>query len=117
MSMVNSVVLVGRAGADPEVRVFEPSGDTIVKFNLAVNRPVRRQEGVDSTDWFRIELRGRQTDAAAKYIRKGGLVGIQGRLELDKYKDREGQMREIFVIRANNFQLLGSRNDRQDGLS
>ena len=110
--MVNSVVLVGRAGADAELRHLEPSGATVAKFNLAVSRPVRPQEGVEDTDWFRIEIWDRQAETAAKYVRKGGMIGIQGRLEIQRWKDKEGQWQESFVVRASNFRLLGSKSDR-----
>ncbi|MBI6545154.1 MAG: single-stranded DNA-binding protein [Cyanobacteria bacterium NC_groundwater_1444_Ag_S-0.65um_54_12] len=111
--MVNSVVLVGRAGRDPEIRFLEPSGNAKTTFNLAVDRPVRRTEGVETTDWFRIELWGKQAQIAADYVRKGSLVGIQGRLEISKWKDAQGQWHEMPVITANNLRLLGSRQDNR----
>jgi len=61
--MLNSVVLVGRAGADPEIKYFE-SGRAKTKFNLAVDRPTKRVEGQDNTDWFRIELWGKPAEIA-----------------------------------------------------
>lgn len=111
--MVNSVVLVGRAGQDPELKYLEPSGTAKATFNLAVDRPVKRTEGVDTTDWFRIELWEKQAQVAADYVRKGSLVGIQGRLEFQKWKDQAGQWREMPVVRASNLRLLGSRNDNR----
>lgn len=111
--MVNSVVLVGRAGRDAEIRYLEPSGTAKTTFNLAVDRPVKRTEGVDTTDWFRIELWEKQAQIAADYVRKGTLVGIQGRLEIQRWKDQtSGQWREMPVVRATNLRLLGKREDR-----
>ena len=111
--MVNSVVLVGRAGQDPELKYLEPSGTAKATFSLAVDRPVKRTEGVDTTDWFRIELWEKQAQIAADYVRKGSLVGIQGRLEFQKWKDPQGQWREMPVIRASSLRLLGSRSDNR----
>jgi single-strand DNA-binding protein len=112
--MLNSVVLVGRAGADPEIKYFE-SGRAKTTFNLAVDRPVKRQEGVDSTDWFRIELWGKSAEIAAEYVKKGKLVGITGRLEFSRWTDANGQKHEMPVIAANELRLLGSRSDNAGG--
>ncbi|HEY9723265.1 MAG TPA: single-stranded DNA-binding protein [Oscillatoriaceae cyanobacterium] len=108
--MLNSVVLVGRAGADPEIRYFE-SGRAKTTFNMAVDRPVKRTEGVDTTDWFRIELWGKPAEIAAEYVKKGKLVGIVGRLEFSRWTDAEGQKHEMPVIAANELRLLGSKSE------
>ena len=110
--MLNSVVLVGRVGADPEIKYFE-TGRVKTTFSLAVNRPVKRTEGVDNTDWFRIELWGKQAEIANEYVRKGGLVGIEGRLEFNRWTDQSGQKQEMPIISANNLRLLGSKQDNR----
>jgi len=107
---MNSVVLVGRAGADPEIKYFE-SGRMRSTFNLAVDRPVKRTEGQDTTDWFRIEIWGKDAERAKEWVRKGSLLGIQGRLEISKWTDKNGQKQEMFIISASNFRMLGSRQD------
>lgn len=112
--MLNSVVLVGRAGADPEIKYFE-SGRAKTTFNLAVDRPVKRTEGVDSTDWFRIELWGKSAEIAAEYVKKGKLVGITGRLEFARWTDANGAKHEMPVIAANELRLLGSKSDNAGG--
>jgi single-strand binding protein len=70
--MVNSIVLVGRAGRDPEMRYFE-SGRVKTTFSIAVNRPTKEKE----TDWFDIEIWGRQAEIAGEYVRKGSLIGLK----------------------------------------
>src|SRR5690242_13355950 len=112
--MLNSVVLVGRAGADPEIKYFE-SGRAKTTFNLAVDRPVKRQEGVDSTDWFRIELWGKPAEIGAEYVKKGKMVGVVGRLEFSRWTDANGQKHEMPVISANEMRLLGGRNENGGG--
>ncbi|MNT26948.1 Single-stranded DNA-binding protein [compost metagenome] len=112
--MLNSVVLVGRAGADPEIKYFE-SGKSKTTFNLAVDRPVKRTEGVDTTDWFRIELWGKSAEIAAEYVKKGKLVGIVGRLEFSRWTDANGQKHELPIISANELRLLGSKSDNAGG--
>ena len=112
--MLNSVILVGRAGADPEIKYFE-SGRAKTTFNIAVDRPVKRQEGVDSTDWFRIELWGKPAESAAEWVKKGKLVGIVGRLEFSRWTDAQGAKHEMPVIAATEWRFIGSKSEGGGG--
>ena len=109
-AMLNSVVLVGRAGADADIKYFD-NGRARTTFNLAVDRPVRRTEGVDATDWFRVELWGKEAEVAAEYVKKGKLVGIIGRLQINRWKDANNQQQEMPLIAAERLRLLGSRSE------
>ncbi|MNR82392.1 Single-stranded DNA-binding protein ssb [compost metagenome] len=106
--MLNSVVLVGRVGQDPDIKFFE-TGRVKTTFSLAVNRPTKDRE----TDWFRIELWGKQAEVARDYVRKGSLIGIEGRLEFSRWTDAQGQKHEMPIIAASNLRLLGSKGDNQ----
>ncbi len=112
MSMsLNSVTLVGRAGRDPDVRYFE-SGKVVCHFSLAVDR---RRKGEDKPDWFELEVWGRTAEVAGQYVKKGSLIGIQGSLSFDRWKDRStGEERQKPLIRVERLELLGSRNDQAD---
>ena len=104
--MVNSVVVVGRAGRDPEMRYFE-SGRVKTTFSVAVNRPTKEKE----TDWFDIEIWGRQAEVAGEYVRKGSLIGVEGRLDFNKWTDDQGTKHVKPLIKGNNIRLLGSKRD------
>lgn len=104
--MVNSVILVGRAGKDPEMRYFE-SGRVKTTFSVAVNRPTKEKE----TDWFDIEIWGRQAEIAGEYVRKGSLIGIEGRLDFSKWTDDGGTKNTRPYIHATGLRLLGSKRD------
>ena len=104
--MVNSLVLVGRAGRDPEMRYFE-SGRVKTSFSLAVNRPTKEKE----TDWFDIEIWGRQAEIAGEYVRKGSLIGIEGRLDFNRWTDDSGNKNIKPVVHATGLRLLGSKRD------
>lgn len=105
--MVNSVVLVGRAGQDPEMKYFE-TGKVKTSFSIAVNRWTK--EG-DKTDWFNIELWDKNAEVAGEYVKKGRLVAIEGKLDLSKWNDNDGNKRERFFVRASNLRLLGGKGD------
>ncbi|MDD3419604.1 MAG: single-stranded DNA-binding protein [Candidatus Gastranaerophilales bacterium] len=106
--MINSVVLVGRAGQDPEMRYFE-SGKVKTTFSVAVSRWSKNGE---TTDWFNIELWDKNAEVAGQYVKKGSLVAIDGRLAIDKWTGQDGQNRERALVRANNLRLLGSKKDQ-----
>jgi single-strand DNA-binding protein len=108
--MINTVILVGRVGQAPSIKYFE-SGKIQTNFSLAVNRPKSSSVQEDITDWFRIEIWGRFAEIANEYIRRGTLVGVEGKLEFKKWKDSFGNEKESFVIVASNFRLLSSKND------
>lgn len=104
---INNVVLVGRSGRDAEIRYFE-SGKVVTSFSIAVNRPTK-----DSvTDWFDIELWGKQAEVAGEYVKKGTLVGIEGKLRWDSWTRKDnGELQTKAVIAADNLRLLGSKKD------
>ena len=107
MNGINQVTLVGHAGTDPEVRTT-PKGDTVTTLRLATNHGVQR-EGVwvQHTDWHDIELWGRQAETAARFVRKGSVVGIEGGLRVDTWTDKDGQRRRKVFVRANRLHLVG----------
>lgn len=108
--MINTVILVGRVGQQPKITYYE-SGKIQTIFSLAVNRPKKSHDADDITDWFNIEIWGRFAEIANEYIRKGSLIGIEGKIEFKKWRDKQGYEKDFFIIVASNFRLLGSKND------
>ena len=105
---LNVVNLVGRAGADPEIRYFDQGGQ-LCKLPLAVDR---RSRNSDRPDWFNLELWGKTAEIAYNYVRKGKLIGIQGSLKIETWSDRNtGAQRSRPVIRVDRLELLGSKRD------
>ncbi|ACK68063.1 single-strand binding protein [Rippkaea orientalis PCC 8801] len=110
---LNVVHLVGRAGRDPEVKYFE-SGKVLCELTLAVNR---RTSKSDEPDWFNLKIWGKTAEIAANYVRKGGLIGIQGSLTIETWTDRNtGANRSKPVILVDRLDLLGSKRDEEGGL-
>ena len=108
---VNKVIILGRLGADPEVR-YMPNGTAIANLRLATNDGYKdKQTGqfVESTEWHKVVLFGRLGEIAGEYLRKGGMVYIEGRLRTNKWQDQNGQDRYTTEIVASEMQLLGGR--------
>lgn len=110
---VNVVSLVGRAGRDPEVK-FIGSGENyqeVCNLTLAVDRG-RKKSDMSEPDWFNLEIWGKPAEIAGKYVKKGSLIGITGRLVFSRWQDKtSGDNRERPLIRVDNLYLLGSKRD------
>jgi len=107
---MNVITLVGRAGRDPEVR-YNESGTVVANFTLAVDRR-SRDEG---TDWFNLQIWGKQAQVAADYVRKGSLIAVSGSHIEDKWTDRTtGEERKKWVVDVRNLKLLGKKPDAGD---
>ncbi|MEM9245675.1 MAG: single-stranded DNA-binding protein [Cyanobacteria bacterium P01_F01_bin.153] len=105
---LNVVNLVGRVGGDPDMRYFE-SGTVLCRLTLAVNRPTKND---DQPDWFSLEIWGKAAETAGNYVRKGSLLGVQGRLSIDTWTDRNtNAQRSAPKVRVDQFRFLGSRRD------
>ena len=101
---LNVVNLVGRAGADPEVKYFE-SSNVLCEIPMAVNRPTSKD---DRPDWFNLKMWGKTAEIAGNYVRKGSLIGIQGSLEIETWSDRNtGVQRSKPVIRRESIRITG----------
>jgi single-strand DNA-binding protein len=83
---VNKVILVGRAGRDPEARETS-KGDTVANLSLATSSGYGDNE---KTDWHRVTFFGKVADTVIQYVKKGQEIYIEGRISYGKYTDREG---------------------------
>ncbi|MBR2524992.1 single-stranded DNA-binding protein [bacterium] len=106
---MNSVVIVGRAGQDAEIRYFE-SGKIKTSFSLAANRWDSKTKA-EVTDWFNVDVWDKQAEFAGEYVKKGRLVAVDGRIATNKWKDVSGEEKERYLIIANTIKLLGSKKD------
>jgi single-strand DNA-binding protein len=101
----NVVMLIGRVGKDPETRTIA-SGKSVTKFSLAVNRPAKDAP----SDWFQVELWGKQAELAADLIRKGALISVVGACHVDEWTAQDGNKQRSVKVAADGFQLLERRD-------
>jgi len=110
---LNKVVLIGRLGADPEIR-FSPNGTPVANFSIATNESWKNKEGEqqERTDWHRCVAFGVTVEKFIEpYVKKGALVCIEGQLQTDEWKDKEENERLSTKVVINPFggiQLLGA---------
>ena len=108
---VNKVILIGRLGADPEIR-YTADGQPVATFRIATNEVwVKDGQKQERTEWHRIVAFGRLAEICGEYLSKGRQVYIEGRLQTRSYEDREGIKRFVTEIVALNMQMLGGRRE------
>jgi len=111
MASVNKVIIVGNLGRDPEIRTF-PSGDQVANVTLATtDRWKDKQSGEmkEATEWHRVVFNGRLAEIAGQYLRKGSQIYVEGSLRTRKWTDQAGVEKYSTEIRADQMQMLGSR--------
>ena len=108
---VNKVILVGNLGADPESRTTQ-SGTTVTNLRLATTERQKDREGNwgDHTEWHRVACFGRTAENAARFLRKGRQVYVEGRIRTRKWQDRDGNDRWSTEVIADTIQFLGGRD-------
>lgn len=111
MSGINKVILVGHLGKDPDVRYLD-GGVSVASFPLATSETFNKEgRKVEQTEWHNIVMWRGLADVAAKYLQKGKLVYIEGKLRTRTFDDKEGNKKYTTEIIAENFTLLGRKTD------
>ncbi|SES30275.1 single-stranded DNA-binding protein [Pedobacter rhizosphaerae] len=117
MSGINKVILVGHLGKDPEVRHLE-GGVTVASFPLATSETYNKDgKRVEQTEWHNIVLWRGLAEVASKYLQKGKLVYIEGKLRTRSFEDKEKVKKYVTEIVAENFTMLGRKSDFEQGPS
>ena len=111
MSGVNKVILIGHLGKDPEIRYLE-GGVSVASFPLATSETYNKDgKKVEQTEWHNIVMWRSLADVAAKYLQKGKLVYIEGKLRTRSFEDKEGIKKYTTEVVAENFTMLGRKSD------
>lgn len=109
MAGVNKVILVGHLGKDPEIRHLE-GGASVANFTLATSETYTRDgKRIEQTEWHNIVVWRGLADVAAKYLKKGELVYVEGKLRTRSYDDKNGTKRYVTEIVADTFNMLGKK--------
>lgn len=112
VTMVNKVILIGRLGADPEVR-YTQDGTMVTNFRLATDEQWKDKSGekVQKTEWHRVITFRKLAEICGNYLAKGRLVYIEGRIQTRSWDDRDGNKRYTTEIVASNMQMLERKGD------
>ena len=108
---MNLTILTGNIATDIELRQV---GDTVV---TSINLAVRDNFKKDTTHFIRVEAWGKTAELLNQYCAKGSKIGVEGSLKVDKFKDKEGNNREVTKVNASRIEFLDSKgsNNASDG--
>lgn len=118
MAGVNKVILIGRLGKDPEVRHLE-SGAAVANFPIATSETYKDKntgEKKEITEWHNIVLWRGLAEVAAKYLKKGDMVYIEGKLRTRSW-EKDGVTRYTTEIVGDNMNMIGGKSDSSNGSS
>ncbi|MDY6853263.1 MAG: single-stranded DNA-binding protein [Thermodesulfobacteriota bacterium] len=110
---VNKVILVGRLGADPEMK-YTSEGTAVATFRIATTKKWTNQNGEkeERTEWHRIVAWRRLGEICGEYLSKGRQVYIEGELQSRSWEDKDGIRRWVTEVVAFNMQMLGGPSDK-----
>lgn len=114
--MINNTCLVGRLTKDPELRTT-PSGIEVGNFTLAINRNFTNQNGEREADFINCIVFKKQAVNVNKYLSKGKLAGVVGRIQSRSYENKEGQKVFVTEVVCDNVQFLEPKDSQNDSNS
>ena len=110
--MLNKVMVIGRLGADPELR-YTQSGSPVATLRIATDESYTDKNGnrVEATEWHRVIAFQRTAENCNQFLHKGSLVYVEGKLSTRKWQDKNGQDRYSVEIRADRVQFLDRKEN------
>jgi single-strand DNA-binding protein len=108
--MINTVALMGRLTYDPELRTT-PSGVSVLRFQIAVDRNYQRQGTERQADFIDCVAWRQTAEFISRYFHKGSMIAVEGSIQTQNYTDKNNQQRKSVEVVANNVSFCGSRNE------
>jgi single-strand DNA-binding protein len=111
---LNKAIIIGRLGTTPELK-YTAQGTPVTNFNMATDESYTDKTGnkVEQTEWHRIVVWQRQAENVCKFLQKGSLALVEGRLQTRKWQDQQGQDRYTTEIVAQNVTFMDSKQDAE----
>ena len=106
--MINNVVLVGRLVRDVDLK-YTNSGKAATNFTLAVNRDFKNEQGVNEADFISCAAFGKQAENMARFLGKGSLIGVEGRISTKSYQAKDGKTVYVTEVITSKVGFLESK--------
>ncbi len=111
MRGLSKVILIGRLGADPELRTSREGNNAWGTMRVATNRSRKDGENwVEETDWHRVVLFGRDAERVHQRLRKGDPIAVEGELQYESWEDSTGRKRTTPRVVARRVTFIGASN-------
>ena len=108
--MLNNVIIMGWLTRDPELRRTQ-SGTAVTSFTMAVDRDFKSQSGEKETDFIDVVAWRNTGEFAAKYLAKGRMAAVEGRIQVRDWQDKDGNRRKSVEVVADNVYFADSKRD------
>lgn len=105
MASLNRIQLIGRVGRDPETR-YTSTQTAVCGFSLATSEKVKDEE---RTEWHQVSAFGKTAELVDRYVRKGALIYVEGRLQSRTYQDKQGAEKKVWEVIADRVTFLDTR--------
>ena len=109
---MNKVLLTGRITKDPEIR-YTPNGMANLLFTIAVDRQVRDANGNRQADFVSCVAWGQQADFMSRYVKKGNMLAITGRIQVRNYQGQDNQTHYVTEVVVESVENLSPRDPNQ----
>lgn len=110
--MINRVVLVGRLTKDPELR-RTGNGTAVTSFTLAIDNRLKDANGQYTTSFIPCVVWNQQAENCVRFVHKGSLVGIEGRLNQRTYQNKEGNNVQVIEVICDSVQYLDPKKQEE----
>lgn len=110
---LNKAILIGRLTRDPEVR-YTSSNRAVAQFTIAIDRPFTKEDGTREADFLNVVAWDKIGENVGKYLTKGRLCAVEGRIQTRNYDNDEGRKVYVTEIIASNVQFLEKKQDNSN---
>lgn len=112
---VNTAILVGRVGQDPEVKYLE-GGTCVANFSLATNEKYKNKQGeqIEKTEWHKVVIWRKLAEVVEKYVKKGDQIYLRGKIRNRSYNDKDGITRYTTEIYVEELTMLGGKSSNDE---
>jgi single-strand DNA-binding protein len=108
--MLNKVILMGRLTKDPELRYTPGTGNAVARYSIAVDRNTKNGE----VDFINIVAWGKNAEFASNYLKRGVLIIVEGKLQMNKWTDNNGQGRTTYEVIVESHQFIPRSKAQSD---
>jgi len=110
---MNRLTLIGRVGQDPKIHKFE-SGTKKASFSLATSEKYKDKDGnkIEETEWHNCVIFGKLAEVVEKYVNKGDLLALEGRVKTREYEDKDGNKKYITEVICSSMEMLTPKTEK-----
>lgn len=109
---MNHITITGRTTADLELKQLQ-SGASVTEFSVAVKRSFKNANGEYESDFFNCVAFSKSAETISRYVKKGDMIGIEGRLQTRSYTNKEGRKINVTEIIVESFEFLQSKKQEE----